>query len=177
MIVVSYFTPRYAEDAKGLVRTLDDFNLRHDIHAVDDLGGWQRNTQYKAAFMRRMLDEHSDEDVLWLDADARVRQRPVLFDVLGTDIAVHYRDGRELLSGTLWMRPNETTRALCDLWIQRCSENSGEWDQRALQWAIEQSPELRVHRLPPTYTMIFDTMAHHGPPVIEHMQASRRLKR
>lgn len=176
MIVVSFYTPSYADEAQGLIATCQEFGLRHDVRAVPSLGTWERNTQHKAVFMRSMLGRHT-EDVLWLDADARVRQCPQMLEWLDADVAVHYREGYELLSGTLWMRPSDRTRRLCDSWVNTCERFPDMWDQQALDRAIKGAKDIRVFNLPAPYALIFDTMEHEGPAVVEHRQASRRLRK
>lgn len=119
-------------------------------------------------------------NILYVDADARIRQYPKLFDDFDGDIGVHYRRGRELLSGTIFLRNNERVRMLVNFWQGEQMLRPETWDQKTLDYVIQARAEnlgVKVVDLPPSYTQIFDSMAHHGAPVIEHMQASRRYKK
>lgn len=140
---------------------------------------WARATSYKARFVREMLDLFLDCPIVWLDADARVRQYPALFDAMpgDADVAFHRKDGRELLSGTLWFGQTGGARRLADEWVRECEAHPGVWDQRCLDAALARLPETRVFPLPAPYCLIFDSMAHQGPPVIEHLQASREARK
>lgn len=123
-----------------------------------------------------MRREHPGRPIVWLDADARVRRPPSLFDSLDCDVAAHWKDGEELLSGTLYIGANDTATELLQEWLTDCQSNPGEWDQRCLQAVLNSSRRFRIQTLPADYTAIFDAgMSDH--PVIEHLQASRRLKR
>jgi len=180
-VVISYYTKDtgYAVEVKRLRRSLYVHGLEHDVVGVDSLGSWQANTHYKAAFIRNMLKKYPSRALLFLDADAAVCKYPELFvGMTDIDIAVHFRHGKELLSGTLYFRNTEATRTLVDNWIALNDANPSVWEQKNLATVLEKMDGIRVHRLPPEYCCIFDTMIKEsGDPVIEHYQASRRLKK
>lgn len=173
MLFVSFYTPPYAAEAEGLIQSLGRWNLNHEIVAVADRGSWVKNCAYKASFIRDMMLKHECRPLVWLDADARVMRRPDLFDSLTCDLACHYRDGTELLSGTLYIGP--TARDLVRQWEQACLEHPNEWDQRVLAGVIERERRWKIINLPADYTAIFDAGMSLDP-VILHRQASRRLK-
>jgi hypothetical protein len=175
---VSFFTPKYANHAAGLIDSLDARALQHDVTCIGrEFESWQAACQFKARFM---LDYHQNHvPFVWLDADARLRKYPGLFDQIEhnteADVAVHHRLGVELLGGTVWMRGNDRSLEVCRRWVELCGVDRQTFDQVLLGRAIKDCG-ARVHELPPSYCQIFDTMAHHGEPVIEHLQASRSLK-
>jgi hypothetical protein len=177
-VAVSFYTPDnlYRGHAQELAKTLINFGIEHDIEQVPPKDKWESNCAMKPEFIRKMLGKHSGKDIVWIDADARVKRRPELFDSLDCDVAVHFLRDRELLSGTIFLKNNERARELVDVWvaIQRAKQDM--WDQKTLWIAITQA-HPRVFRLPPQYTQIFDTMSKHGDPVIEHLQASRVVRR
>lgn len=180
-IVVGYYTKNtgYAEEVKHLVASLNRFNLPMDITEVPTQGSWQANTQYKAYFIKHMLLRHYPKSVLYLDADARVQQYPSLFDSVDFDLGIMYKDNIELVSSTLYFSNNAKVFELVDRWIGSCLANPQVWDQKVLQYVLENDAEdlsLNVMRLPPTYCQIFDLMKDAGDPVIEQFQASRRFK-
>lgn len=169
--------PGYAEEAAGLVKTLDAFGLPHDVRELPDAGTWEMNCGRKASFLLSMRQRHPGKPLVWLDADARVIRPPTLFDELTCDFAAHWKDGDELLSGTMFIGATEAAGELLEMWRIECEQNPTEWDQRALQRIINREPaRWSIERLPASYTAIFDAGMSENP-VIEHRQASRRLKR
>lgn len=175
-LYVGYFTPRYADEAAGLIATLKDFGLFHRIFPVPDRGSWLANVNHKPVFIREMMARYPGQTLVYLDADARVRQYPALFDQLDCDIGFHRRDGHELLSGTLYFGPTDAAKNLVDAWVCECRDFPEQWDQISIAACVDRSRELRTWDIGPSYVQIFDSMSAAGEPVIEHLQASRRLK-
>jgi hypothetical protein len=178
-IYVAYYTlgTPYEAEALELAETLAAFGLDSDLQGVPNRGTWLRNTSYKPTFLRDMLLEYEGRPVVYLDADARVRQRPELFDTLDCDFAAHWKDGHELLSGTLYFGPTPEAWRLVREWESECQSHPDVWDQKCLDIAAARFPDLCKVHLPAAYCQIFDLMSHHGRPCIEHMQASRRFKK
>lgn len=169
----------YAAEAERLERSLQKLRLDYRIDVLPSRGSWEKNILITPEYIRGVLDR-TDEDVLYVDADAEFHRVPV-FDKR-YDLAVHYlehRGGRrELLDGTLWLANNAITRSLVDQWCAEVRE--GEWEQVTLQRILEERDDIRVNELSPAYCYIFDTSRRLYPdvqPIIEHHQASRRLKR
>ena len=180
-IVVAYYTENtgYADEVKNLVSSLNRFKLPMDIVAVPSLGSWQANTQYKAYFIKQMLIKHFPKDILYLDADARVQQYPGLFDTVDFDVGVIYQAQIELISSTLYFANKAKVMELVDRWIKCCLLDTKTWDQRLLQYVLEEESQdlnLKIQHLPQTYCQIYD-FAKDEEPVIEQFQASRRLKK
>lgn len=176
---VTFFTPTYEPEYENLKRSAATHNLQLIGFQIEDQGSWIQNVQMKPKIIKETL-ERLDENqaVIFVDADAEICERPILFQNLPCDIGVHYKDGHELLSGTIYLKNNERVKRLLDMWIERNSENPEEWDQRTLQAILDENPELvTVYKLPASYCGIFDLMAdQYVEPVIKHWQASRRLK-
>lgn len=176
MIVCCFHTGGpYAVEAERLRRSLVALGLDHRIDELPSRGSWDRNILITPEYIRDVM-RSTDGPVLYVDADAEFHRVPA-FDA-EFDVQVHYLRDRELLDGTLWLANNDVTRDLVEQW---CAEvRVGEWEQLTLQRIIERRPDVRVNRLPPAYCYIFDTSRRLYPdvePVIEHHQASRRLKR
>ena len=173
-IFCSYYTLRYTPEAEQLLATLREWGLRYDVRPVSDLGRWELNCNYKPTYLRECRERFPGEALVWVDADARVRSYPGLFDVLNCDFAAHWRHGQELLSGTLYFGPTEAAGKLLSEWEAECKRRPGDWDQRILADVLGKVPSLKIARLPWSYCQIFD--GEPGIPVIEHTQASRRLR-
>lgn len=181
-IVVAYFTEKteYAAEVENLIHSLKKFNLPSDILGISSQGNWQANTQYKPYFIKQMLMRHYPKDILYLDADARVQQYPLLFDDANFDLGVVFRNNIELLTGTLYLSNNGRVFELVDRWFKGCFHYPSIWEQRILQFILKEKSRdlhLKVNLLPSTYCQIFDLMKDAGDPVIEQFQASRRFKK
>lgn len=177
----------YEVEAAELLKTLDAMHLPSEVVPFADQGSWQQNTQAKATFIRSRMVRYPGRPLVWLDADSRVRQYPAAFDELTCDFSAHWRvdpvnypDHGELLSGVLYFAGNRASVQLVDSWIHECKLHPNVWDQKCLDAAVQywlKAETLTVTNLPASYCLIFDSMAHLGPPVIEQMQASRRLRK
>jgi hypothetical protein len=180
--LVSYYTINtgYADEAAKLGASAYDLKLPIYIRPIDNLGSWQKNTHYKPIFLKECLDKFK-MPIVYVDSDAIIRQCPVLFDVIDADIAVHYRENRELLSGTMYLNYNENVLRLLNAWIAACEKYPDKWEQRILEQLLNLTGEwlgiLNIYHLPASYCQIFDIMKNEGEPVIEHFQASRRYKK
>jgi len=180
-LFVAFGTPDYEWHLSELAHTLQEFRLAHEIHYVPCLKDWNLNAQHKAVVIASCLEKH-DRPIVYLDADARVKQKPVRFWGLDADFAAHWREYRhgELLSGTLYFEPTDAARKLVAGWIQTNADCPRKWDQLNLSRCVEGfRAGLRIKELPASYCSIFDAKDMHDkehPPVIEHLQASRQLK-
>lgn len=164
----------YRDEAERLRESLERCGVQHRIDEVPSRGSWDANVCITPDYIREVMNSTA-QNVLYLDADAVMHSVPV-FDP-AYDIACHYLRGWELLDGTLWLNNNNTTRDVVRQW---CEETTvGVWEQKTLQDILDRRSDVRVNRLPPEYCYIFDTSRALHPgvePIIEHMQASRRLK-
>lgn len=166
----------YEQEAAQCVESLDQFRLEYDVAEVTACGSWVGNCALKAAVIAEVMRRYPDRPIVYLDADARVRRRPTLFETMPPDVdfAAHWRHGAELLSGTLYFGATARAAELVARWQQACESDPNRWDQKHLQDIVESSPDLRVLRLPAEYCRVFDDPKM-GEPVIEQLQASRRL--
>jgi hypothetical protein len=193
-LYVSYYTigNGYELEAAGLLRTLKAFRLPHIVTGIRHVPGgapwtWQRATLYKAEFVREMQHAYPDLPLVWIDSDARVVQRPQMFDWLLCDVAAHWYRNREMLAGTLFFAPGKTSKAVVTAWIQRnCARpDRRRAEQSNLMDVLHAWSGLRIVNLPPEYAWIDagagDDLSARAygrrHPVIQHRQASRRLKR
>jgi len=190
-LVVSYYTLNtpYEQEALKLKKSLERLNIPHDIVGVRNLGNWQANTRFKAKFMQDMLIKHKGKSVVWVDSDAVIHSYPKLFDSYNCDVAVRWQDFRwrknECLSGTIYLANNPRTLELCKRWEGiNIAEGPGaktfeQWNLGKVIEEMRNEGKIKDENLPPEYTMIFDSMRAMYPnitPIIEHFQASRKLK-
>src|SRR4051812_41232626 len=118
-IFISFFTDGngYEAEAKELLKTLRSFELDSDVRRVNNTGDWTRNCGRKAAYILLMMAAHPGRPLVWVDADARIRRQPSHFETLdGCDFAAHWKDGHELLSGTMYWGPTAGATRLAEAW-------------------------------------------------------------
>jgi hypothetical protein len=179
-LFVSFFTrgTGYEQQAEGLIESLVACGVEFKVEGAPNFGGWAANCQHKPVYLSRMMRLHPGRPLVWLDSDARVRQCPTLFDSLDCDFAATWK-GKEMLAGTLYFAPSPAAAKLLEDWqnMNRWNPNGEYGDQGNLQKVIAASSDLRIGRLPASYTAIFDAnMCPREAIVIEHLQASRKLK-
>lgn len=183
--IVSFYTKGtgYGDYAKRLAKSLLPLNVPFEIHEVPNRRDWNKNCHYKAIFMKQMLLENPGTDLIWVDADAIFHQYPELFGQLDCDFAAHFRiwihNPNELLSGTLFIANTDIMLNIVEEWIVMNRKQPGNWDQKNLQRVIRSNRFLiKVFNLPIEYCCIFDDQNRKRiDPVIEHFQASRKLRR
>ena len=173
-MVVSFYTddPIYSEHVGRLKASLEKHGIEYEIERKAPFRSWVEATNYKPEFVLACLKRYR-RNIVWLDADAVVQQYPILFDTINCDVAVHKRDGVEILGGTVYVQNSDGGMRFAEDWVRMATENKKLNDQGALQ-AILRKPSYNVELLPAPYTLIFDLMESQGPPVIEHFQASRK---
>jgi len=198
MIYISYYTkdtPYEAVMNKYLRASLQRFSYEHDIECIDDLGSWQKNTHYKAIFVKEMLMKHK-QPVIFLDADAQIQREPKLFTMLEkietkVDVALHYLNWgkfwhnkddnprRDALSGTMYFNYNIKVINFLDKWI-KFNETSIAWEQKNMQVILDKEDKINIYDLPIQYTTIRKKdgtiPSYIKDPVIVHFQKSREYK-
>ncbi len=181
-LVICYYTRNtpYEEEAKRLIASCERHGLEHRVVGVDSLGSWERNCSYKARFIHETW-RSSGRAVLWVDADAVMHGVPELLRGVSADFGIHKTRGWEFASGTLFFNQTEGAGVLLDRWLARCRQFPQVWDQVSLDLAWEDviaTHPLETLWLPEPYCRIFDLMEGRSsaPAVVEHFQASRRLK-
>lgn len=178
---VSYYTDNYAEEAEQMLETAMQFEIQTVLYPIKQQGDWAKNCNYKSTIIKNVFSV-CEGDILYVDADARFKSYPKLFDEIDCDIAFHRLnnpgDPNELLSGTLFFKNTPKTKEVIDAWEKECQDRPEVRDQKNLDKVLKSIPDVRVYLLPVEYCAIFDHPSVRGTePVILHTQASRRLKR
>lgn len=188
-IVINCYTrgTPYEQEVQGLRFSLEQLGMEAEIVGVPNLGSWERNCAFKAQFIHDTYFK-LDRPVLWLDADARVRNIPGLLAGADPDFGVAKVSGWQIASGTVYFNRTPLGERVLTTWLEYCRRAPTIWDQIHLDRAWEEvtaNHSLFTRWLPQPYVKIFDmpwesrlTIPEHGedPIVIEHLQASRRLK-
>jgi hypothetical protein len=181
--VCSFFTigTEYEKIIRRLIESLERFEISYYMEGVRSQGTWEANVRLKPFWIRKTAETlYCWKSIVWIDADGVVQEFPELFNTLqdsGFEFGVHYRRGRELLSGTIWMMNTPHVWKLLEAWMETTRRITWMKDQQTLQDVLAKTAEWKVCRLPAQYTQIFDLMKHEGKAVVEHFQASRRNRR
>jgi len=127
-----------------------------------------------------MMKKYPGRSIAYVDADAKMRMNPVLFNNYKCDFACYFHAQRkELLSGTLYFGNTQKARRLVNLWIKedKLHPNTG-MPQKNLRAVFDREKyNLKWKILPVEYCMIFDSRSRYiVNPVVEHFQLSRRHK-
>jgi len=194
LMVVGYFTLNtpYEKEKEKLIASINKFGLPSYLKGIPNLGDWQKNTRYKAIFLKDILEKFPNKKILYVDVDAEFIKEPLLFKNYSCDIAIRWQDFRwkknESLSGTIYMESNAKTKILCDKWLKyNNAEYIGSKSPKSFEQVnlgrvmveMRQTHRLLDKNLPPEYCFVFDHMKKIYPnakPVIEHYQASRRFR-
>lgn len=165
----------YNKAVERLRVSLINLKITYMIKTIPHAGTWKKTCLSIHQHILDALDTFP-ENIVYLDADAIVRQYPVLFDTLDCDIAVHYKGGSELLVGTTFLKNCDKVKQLVKDWMYFASIGEDLLSpQTGIVKALEKD-NYNVYKLPAPYTLIFDNMKNEGPAVIEHFQASREVK-
>lgn len=179
VLYISSFTADtpYEEEVKNLKASLDKFGLPYEILGMRNKGSWVKNTQMKPLVIKTAMDKHN-RDVVWLDADAVVKEDPVLFKTLKCDVAFHYlKEWNEKMTGTMYFKNSTSSREILNKWISLNNTNN-EPDAKNFQSIMDaDGNSVKVYDLPKEYINIEDNpYLICEKPVITHYQASRRFK-
>lgn len=195
--IVTFYTPEYHDEAIQLLESCNRFSITCKAYPKSSKGSWVHNCTMKAEVIEEALNEFKD-GVLWVDADGRLRNVPLLFDQLNNyDFGCYWipdvwnqsrnahlkpwsRGNEALAGGTLYFNNTDISKQLITAWKKESQANPTRWEQQSLQkvWEEFDNKGLRTYNLPQSYCKVFDCkwFENEQPIVIEHMQASRRLK-
>jgi len=195
--VVTFYTPEYEEEANQLVETCNNFNVLCKAYPKPSKGSWVYNCTMKAEVIEQALSEFN-HGVVWIDADGRLRNAPLMFDQLNkydfgcywipdvwnqprnTHLKPWSRGNEALAGGTLYFNNTDNSKQLITAWKKESQANPNRWEQQSLQkvWEEFDNKGLNTCNLPQYYCKVFDCkwFEVEQPIVVEHMQASRRLK-
>lgn len=184
-VIVGYYTLNtlYEKYVRVFLDSLIKFKIPYHIEAIESLGCWFANINYKPTFIKRMMEKFPERNIVYVDCDAEFLAYPDLFERLDCNISVHLFDracykrrgveGYEILSGTIFLRNNKEVFDLVNKWEKECQAHPFVFDQISFAKILGDN----YHNLPEEYCTISGTMKHVKYPVIMHHQASREVKK
>jgi len=184
MKIIGFYTvdTPYEQEAEEMKKTLDKFNLSYQLYEVDNQKSWELNCAQKSRILRMALDDF-DENILYLDVDARVMRQPP-FEDIEKDIPGYcvwynpYQRQEQLCSGTIYFPNNYISRRVIEDWIYEQQKDPKQWDQVVLQRIYQEYDHFLLHDdwiniERNTQNRFIET----DNPIIVHTQASRRNKK
>ena len=188
LVVVSFFTPSYADEAAKLRCSLEEMNVPHRVVPVTLTDtSWKAGVLHKIPFIAQELCALSaDFDALiWTDADSILR-RPMPVEDLTMDFGMarfawSKAHTPELLSGTMFFRRCPVVYSFVNEWLKVLPKyrHTDTPEQRSVEEVLPKfDGKLRFGELSTEWCSIFDAPHPKGHrPVFSHMQASRRLRK
>jgi len=186
---VAYYTnDAYKREADKLGASLSELCIGFAIYAVYELAarGWKAAVMHKPRFILECLQQWEDYDILYTDADSIFRCIPDWRRFNTADLAGHLftrsrHHGPELLTGTLFFKNNPRVHDFVRRWVEITTnfQSSPTPEQESLAHLVKHSPEIKFKDFGPEMVWIFDdfrAIYPQGRPIIEHFQASRRLR-
>jgi hypothetical protein len=155
-VVCAFYTPDYLRHVLVLKRSLENLGINHFFKCYDRAANWEATTRIKPAFIEECLARLAPRHVLYLDADAAVRQAPLFLDGVTTDVAVSTKPRKKRDSwhvrinpNTVYVRNTPGGRRFVQAWQQaerQCGAVAIDGDM--LQIAVGNSPGLTFTVLP-----------------------------
>ena len=150
------------------------------MYEIKNQHNWLKNCGQNAKVILQTILSKGD-DVLFLDADARVEKYPDLFDKPDFDIALHrinYEDRTEYCTGTLFFSNSIKSKQFLFEWM--CENENGKNDQVNFENVMNRN-FYEVADLPKEYCFIqgnrVQRLTPTGDVVIRHTQASRKYRK
>lgn len=198
MRIVTFYTKEYVGEIDPWIASVKKTGLPYFLGTKESQGSWRANVGMKPQFMLDCLEKF-DEPLLWVDMDGRIvgdlhdlYHAPEKYDFGAWFIpwdqmnpcdrpggAKTKNDG--ISSGTMFWNNTEKAKEMLSMW---CLKEHGQhkYGQIVLGEVFHywRPRQLRTWRMPQAWFKVFDKpwkRGENGPIIIEHFQASRRLRR
>lgn len=198
IIFISAFTSRSIYQKlveENLIPFFKKYQLQHHIFEYKDQGNWAANSRHRPILIKEAMIKYPNHNIVWIDADAKILEVPVLFYTLDAEIQIschmlnwklHYGrpsdEGKtEILDGTCYYKNSPEMLEFVDEWIKR-STLSGK-NHRLMMGEMIKEKKLNFFDLPREYCYIVNKPNGDKPavpienPIITHHQASRLARK
>ena len=177
--VCAFYTGNYLPQILTLKASVEALGINHYFKRYEPRGGWEANTRIKAAFVDHALKRLPKHDVVYLDADAVVRQPLRLFEAPHADVIMLFDHRRvkklnvlRIAAGTLLVRNTNGGRAFATRWAAEAAKAGPlDLDEDLIYRMFPHLEGTTFSVLPKPYSKIFDAPGNDA--VVEHFQASR----
>jgi hypothetical protein len=178
-IACAFYTQNYLPQVLSLKASLEAHGVNHYFKLYERAATWEATTRLKAVFVDHCLKKFPDKDILYVDADAVMRQLPKFVETVTSDLAILFHPKKSPRSptmrislGTFYIRNTPGGRRFAELWAaQEANAAYLTCDDDMIINVFDQLVGVSMTVLPQTYYKIFDKPGEE--PVFEHFQASR----
>ena len=178
-VACAFYTPNYLPQLLSLKASLELHGVNHYFKRYERAVTWEATTRIKAAFVRHCLEKFPGRDILYVDADAVMRQKPVFIETVTTDLSLLFHPVKarrhpmmRISLGTFFIRNTPGGKRFADLWAsQETNAKLMTCDDDMIIAVFDKLTGVSMTVLPPTYYKVFDQPGE--APVFEHFQASR----
>ena len=179
-VVCAFFTPGYRPHITRLKASLDRLGLNYHLREYPEQVTWEATTRFKPKFIADCMQQFPSFNILYVDADAIVRELPDFCDTVSSDVAIlfspvlhRHRRALSIAAGTLFIRNTPGGQRFVAAWNEQAAHVIPTTrDEDMIYMAFPALEGVSFTALPKAYSKIFDSP---GPvPVIEHFQASRK---
>jgi hypothetical protein len=87
-VVCAFYTPDYLRHVLALKRSLETLGVNHFFKCYEPAASWEATTRIKPRFIEECLTRLETKHVLYIDADAVLRETPAFLDEVATDVAL-----------------------------------------------------------------------------------------
>lgn len=97
-LVVGFYTINtpYEEEIKGMQQSFRFFGFDVHIVGIPSRSSWSKNCYYKPTFIKQMMEAHPGRQIIWADADSRLRRYP-------TELIEFLKSGKDFSIATAFM--------------------------------------------------------------------------
>jgi hypothetical protein len=178
-VVCAFYTDNYLPRALALMESLKAHRLNYYLKRYEHQGSWEATTRMKPLFLEHCLERFANFDIVYVDADAIIRQPLTFIDQITSDVGLwlhpRQKQGRwylRITASVVYVRNNDAGRHFTRCWSNpKLQTGRMTVDEDMLQAAFGEFEGLSITVLPASYVKIFDE--NKGQAVIEHFQASR----
>jgi hypothetical protein len=177
-VVCAFYTPDYLCHVLTLKRSLETLGVNHFFKRYEPAATWEATTRIKPRFIEECLARLETKHVLYIDADAVLRETPAFLDEVATDVALwpKLRKKRDrwhvrMTPNTIYVRNTIGGRRFVRAWReaeQVCDFLTVDGDM--LQAAVATSPGVTFTVLPSLEPKIGDGRS---GPFVEQFHVSR----
>ncbi len=162
VLIISYWADLenryYSNHGKALQIQCAEFGLDADMHEIESLGSYSRNTKHKPVFIREKLREHK-RPVCWIDCDSSILQPfefPDMgeFDLMGVRRPLKAggpeKDHYNIFASPLIFDYSDAVLEIIDNWIEECraEKEHTRGDHPLLLNMLRRSRSARLIHLP-----------------------------
>ncbi len=198
MRIVSFYTPHYEGQLEPWVEAIRKTMIPYFVTCRPDAGNWRANVRMKPTFLLECLEQFK-EPILWIDIDGIVRGDLTPATVADTkydfgawfipwdQMSPAHRPGGAktendgISSGTMYWNNTDVAKEMLMVW-EIADHGQYRYGQIVLgeTFVYHRPRNLRTWRMPQAWFKVFDRpwkRDEKGPIVVEHFQASRKLRR